>query len=248
MKILFEIAFVGTAYHGFQVQPELPTVQGSVQSALEELYGTKLSVSGCSRTDAGVHARQFFVTAEGDIKNAPPPGVIPIVARRYLPDDIAILSAREVADTFHVRYDVEYKEYRYVISNSRVLSPFDAKRAFHYPQALDHTLMTDAARAIVGRQDFAAFMAQGSAITDTVREVKYCYAEREGDYVTIVVAADGFLYNMVRIISGTLVDVCAGRIDKNSVRDIILSKNRALAGQTLPPDGLYLNRVVYKGL
>ena len=247
MKILFEIAYIGSAYHGFQVQPTLPTVQGTVQRALEEIYGMPLLVSGCSRTDAGVHARQFFLTAEceGESESSPPPSAIPFIAPRYLPSDIAVISAKEVDRSFHVRYDVKYKEYRYVINNARVESPFDRGRAFFFPSPLDEDIMNRAASLMVGEKDFSAYMAQGSPVSDTVRDVKYCRVEREGDKVTVIIAANGFLYNMVRIISGTLLDTALGKIKLSEIEDITRSGDRKRAGRTLPPEGLYLYKVVY---
>ena len=246
MKILFEISYLGSAYHGFQVQKTLPTVQKTLQRALEEIYKAPLLIKGCSRTDAGVHARQFFCTAEGEIENAPPPEAIPYIAPRYLPEDIAVLSAKEVSDDFHVRYDVKYKEYRYYIHNAPFADPFLTKRAYHYPKVLDTDKMNIAADYLVGRHDFEAYMAKGSDIKDTVREIKYCRVEREGSSVAVIVAADGFLYNMVRIISGTLLEVGTGARDAHSIEKITESKDRSMAGRTLPPDGLYLYRVCYE--
>ncbi len=246
MKILFEISYVGSAYHGFQVQKTLPTVQRTVQTALEKIYGCPLLVSGCSRTDAGVHARRFFLTAEGEICDAPPCEAIPFIAPRYLPDDIAVLSARNVSDDFHVRYDVLYKEYRYFIYNAPHMDPFLSKRAYHFPKPLDEHRMNRAAQYLCKRADFSSYMAKGSDVIDTVREIKYCTVERNGDMITVKIAADGFLYNMVRIISGTLLEVGTGAKNPEEIDEITSSKRRERAGRTLPPDGLYLWKVEYK--
>jgi len=245
MKILLEIAYVGTLYHGFQVQNNAPSVQKTLQTALETFFNKKLLLSGCSRTDSGVHAKQFFCTVEGDIADTFPIAKLPIAASRFLPDDIAILSAKKVEDSFHVRYDVVYKEYEYLILNRAEKDPFLASRAYHYPRALDLDKMNQAAALIVGKHDFASFMAAGSKIVDSVRTVKSCSVEKNGDLVTVRVSADGFLYNMVRIICGTLIAVSEGKIKAEDIPDVIDACDRKRAGMTLPPDGLYLAKVVY---
>lgn len=247
MKILFEISYLGTAYHGYQVQngSNLPTVQKAMQDAVEALLGRRFCLSGCSRTDAGVHARQFFCTADDIDEKTIPEDKIPLAIARFLPEDISVCSARYVSDDFHVRYDVDHKEYEYVVLNTRLADPFYAKRAWHCPRALDIDKMNSAAKYFVGRHDFASFMAQGSAVKDTVRTIKYFDVRREGDLVIMRVAADGFLYNMVRILCGTLVAVSDGKIDENEIEDIINSCDRTRAGMTLVPDGLYLSKVVY---
>lgn len=247
MKILFELSYLGTNYHGYQVQSgsSLKTVQGTFQDAVENLLGRRFCLSGCSRTDAGVHARQFFCTADDIEAVTIPEDKIPLAIARFLPSDISVRSAKYVPDDFHVRYDVDYKEYEYVVLNSRLTDPFYASRAWHCPKKLDVEKMNLAARHFVGRHDFEAFMAQGSQVKDTVRTIKYFDVRREGDLVILRVAADGFLYNMVRILCGTLVSVSNGQISENEIDDIILSRDRTRAGTTLPPDGLYLSRVVY---
>jgi len=244
MKLLLEISYVGTAYHGYQVQPGLMTVQGRLQEALEDFYGAPLMLTGCSRTDAGVHARQFFLTVEGDMYEGMPPEKLPAAIASRLPYDISVNSARVVDDNFHARYDVKYKEYEYLIWNAPIMDPFLYGRAFHRPRPLDAQVMNRAAGEFVGKHDFAAFMAQGGSAKSSVREIKYFTCEREGDLIRIRVAADGFLYNMVRILSGTLVNISEGKITE-PVADITASLDRARAGETLPPDGLYLNKVVY---
>lgn len=247
MKILFELSYLGTGYHGYQVQSgsSLKTVQGTVQEAVEALLGRRFCLSGCSRTDAGVHARQFFCTAD-DVENITiPEDKIPLAIARFLPSDISVRSAKYVHDNFHVRYDVDYKEYEYLILNSRLADPFYANRAWHCPKTLDIDKMNLAAERLVGRHNFEAFMAQGSQVKDTVRTIKYFDVRREGDIVKVRVAADGFLYNMVRIIVGTLTEVAYGRIMPEEIEKIIASGDRKKAGMTAPASGLYLNAVNY---
>ncbi len=249
MKLLLTISYVGTRFHGFQSQPGLRTVQGSFQEAAERLFSKKLLITGCSRTDAGVHANNFCLTAEtadGSPLPAIPPEKLPLAIAPLLPPDIALLSAKRVDDSFHARYDVEYKEYVYIILNRPVRDPFLADRAYHFPVKLDASLMDCAAKKFIGRHDFSAFMAQGSKVVSTVRTIKSFDVVRDGELVRITVSADGFLYNMVRILAGTLVAVSEGRIGISDIEKIIASGDRRLAGATLPPDGLYLNRVVYR--
>ncbi|MBE6618710.1 MAG: tRNA pseudouridine(38-40) synthase TruA [Ruminococcaceae bacterium] len=248
MKILFELSYLGTAYHGYQVQngSELPTVQKAVQDAVEGLFGKRFCLSGCSRTDAGVHARQFFCTADGVEGEMIPADKIPLAIASFLPSDISVRSARYVSDSFHVRYDVEYKEYEYTVLNTRLADPFYKDRAYHHPKPLDVDKMNAAAKYFIGKHDFAAFMAQGSAVKDTVRDIKYFDVRREGDLVIMRVAANGFLYNMVRILCGTLVSVSDGKIDEKDIPEIILSCDRKRSGTTLVPEGLCLSKVVYR--
>ena len=245
MKILLEIAYVGTAYHGFQVQENAPSVQKTLQDALEMLFATPLLVSGCSRTDSRVHAKQFFVTAEGNIPESFPMEKLPLASMGFLPKDIAIRSAREVDPAFHVRYDVAYKEYEYVILNTRTTDPFLSDRVYHYPKPIDAALLDRAAKYFVGTHDFRGFMSAGSSVVDTVRTIKYFTVEREGNLIKMKVAADGFLYNMVRILCGTLIAVSEGKIAPKDLPSVIASGDRKRAGMTLPPEGLYLSKVVY---
>lgn len=246
MKILLEIAYMGSRYHGYQTQNnEALTIQRVLQNALESFYGEPLKITGCSRTDAGVHAKQFYCTMEGELRSTLPPEKIPLAMRPYLPEDIAILSAKEVSADFHPRYMTHHKEYEYYICNAPILHPYHAGRAWHCPVALDVDSMDTAAGHLVGRHDFAALMAQGSVVNSTVREIYYCNVRKEGDLVIIRVAADGFLYNMVRIIAGTLTDVGKGKTLAADIPVILASLDRRRAGPTLPPEGLYLNRVVY---
>lgn len=245
MKILLEIAYVGSSYSGFQVQENAPSIQKTLQNALESFFNIPLKLSGCSRTDAGVHAKQFFASVEGEIPESFPVDRLPKAVARLLPGDIALLSARRVEESFHVRYDVRYKEYEYLILNTEASDPFMLGRVYHYTRPLDAALMQKAAEHFVGSHDFKGFMASGSKVVDTVRTIRYFTVEREGALVRIRVAADGFLYNMVRILCGTLIAVSEGRISLDSLDDVIASGDRARAGATLPPDGLYLSRVEY---
>lgn len=245
MKVLLRIAFVGTRFHGFQTQPGLRTVQGTLQKALEDFFGQRLKITGASRTDAGVHALDFALTVEGELFESLPPEKIPLALSPRLPPDLSVRSAVRVPDSFHPRYDVEFKEYRYLIHNCPVRNPFFADRAWFCPAPLDIGRMRAGAARLTGRHDFTAFMAKGSAVSDTVRDLRRLEVERSGEFVTITAEADGFLYNMVRILAGTLAAVSEGRIDPADLPAILESGDRHRTGATLPPQGLYLCRVAY---
>jgi len=248
MKYFAKIKYLGTAFHGFQVQPELRTVQGELCRALSETLGVPVTVTGCSRTDRGVHANEMCITVMAEGASVPPDRLA-VAAARYLPPDISIFYAEEVKENFHPRYDVYEKEYLYRIVNSRTMDPFLVGRAWFLPRKItDEGLirMCRAAEGFIGKYDFSAFMAEGSDVEDTVRDVRGLSVERFDDEIQIRIRADGFLYNMVRIIVGTLCEVAFGRIDPDSIPKIISSRDRAHAGMTAPADGLYLNRVIYK--
>lgn len=246
MKYLIEIAYLGTRFAGFQVQPGKITVQSTLQDAIEAVFGARLPLKGGSRTDSGVHARQYFATFDSD--KTIPTERLPLALNAKLPPDVSVKSARIVPDDFHVRHDVELKEYEYLLLNSRIRDPFLYKRAYQCrvltPEQIG--IMREAAEFFVGTHDFAAFMAAGSKIADTVRTVKYLRILQEGDLIRIQIAADGFLYNMVRIIVGTLIDCANCRVKLCDMPKIIESKDRSKAGSTAPADGLYLNCVKFR--
>jgi len=247
-RILLELSYVGTAYHGWQVQKNASSVQKTVQNALCELCASEITLTGCSRTDTGVHARSYFALAEGDIPNGLMSARIVNALNVKLPPDVCAKGAYLVGADFHPRYSVISKEYEYIISDGAYPDPFLASRAWKSSKRLDENLMDLAAKSFIGTHDFTAFCAAGSKAAengDCVRTVFDARVERVGDSVRFRVRADGFLYNMVRIRAGTLVEVSLGKIKKEDILKIIESKNRNLAGRTLSPDGLYLDFVEY---
>lgn len=247
MRYFAKIKYLGTDFHGFQVQPTERTVQGTLCDALAEALGCKASVTGCSRTDAGVHANEFCLVIDAPGATVPA-DKLPVAIARFLPNDLSLFWAKGCDDTFHPRYDVKEKEYLYRIMNQKVYDPFEYGRAWFVPRDIDDTRlerMNLAASHFIGKMDFSAFMAEGSDVVDTVRDVTHLSVEKHGDLIEIRIRADGFLYNMVRIIVGTLVEVAFGRFDPDDIPSIIKSCNRKKAGMTAPADGLYLNRVFY---
>ncbi len=241
-RYLLELSFLGTGYHGWQIQDNAVTVQEKVEKALGELFREKIVVHSCSRTDAGVHARQFF--CHFDAAYPFPTDRLPYALTTHLPPDIRPLSARIVPDGFHARYDCRGKEYRYVIDNSVIGDPFLLDRAWHYPFPLDEKELDQTAKVFLGTHDFAAFRAQGSHVKSTVRTMTRSDVERAGDRVIFTVAGDGFLYNMVRIMLGTLIAHQRKKLDREPA-DIFETGDRTLAGFTVPPQGLYLEKVFY---
>lgn len=253
MKYLLKLRFVGTNFSGFQVQPNKRTVQSTLQDAVEAIYGVRYDIKGCSRTDSGVHANVYYATFDlpdnCSIKISP--DKLPYALNSVLAGDIAVTGAVTVDDNFHVRHNVVSKEYVYVIGDGNFRDPFDADRAYFYPHVIDEDMiarMNAVGERISGRHDFKCFMASGSSVTDTVRNLKYVKAVRDGTHVKIFVAADGFLYNMVRIIAGTLLDAARGKITVDDIVRMLDSGDRSAAGPTLPPHGLYLNKVSFDSI
>lgn len=247
MKYFAKIKYLGTNFHGFQVQPEKRTVQGELCAAMNAVFGVPCRVTGCSRTDGGVHANEFCLTIDSD-GGTIPPDKLPLAIARFLPEDICLFYAKKCDSEFHPRYDAKGKEYLYRILNTKVQDPFETNRAWFLPRIIsDEGLerMREAAKYIIGEHDFSAFMAAGSDTDDTVRVVDYIKIERNGDIIELRIHANGFLYNMVRIMTGTLVAVALGKIAPDDIPGIIESKDRARAGMTAPACGLYLNKVVY---
>lgn len=242
-KLLVKLKFNGSDFVGWQAQQNGLSVQQCINLAIEKIFGAHADVTGCSRTDSKVHANEYCMCF------TPPK---PIEPRRVagalnfaLPKSIAAFDVSLVNDDFHPRYSAVAKEYVYKLYDQRERNPFLEGLAYQYYKKLDTELLNKAAQHFVGKKDFRAFMAQGSKISDTVREIYYCNVKREGQTVNITVCANGFLYKMVRIIVGTLIAVNDNRILPEQIDEIILSKDRSKAGKTAPPYGLYLNRVFY---
>lgn len=243
-NLLLRLRFDGTAYHGWQVQKNAPTVQQTLQDALETILRERPPVTGCSRTDAGVHAREYACNFRTE-RTIPRENLVRAL-NACLPDDIAVLSCTEVRADFHARYAALGKEYLYRILNAPVRDPFFHARALHYPFPLDCGLLDSAAEFYLGTLDFSAFRASGGKDGNAVRTISHARVWRDGDLVFFGVRADGFLYHMVRIMVGTLLDVAQGKRKPDDIPAVIASRDRARAGPTAPAHGLYLNRVFYK--
>ena len=243
-NLRLRLMYNGAAYHGWQVQDNAVTVQGTLQAVIEKIFGAHTAVNGCSRTDSGVHANEYYCNFRTE-KNMTCQQVV-YALNGNLPSDIAVLGCDEMHADFHSRFDCVSKQYVYRIWNSPIKNPFETHTAYHYKYRLDEEMLNEAAQDYIGTYDYKAFCASGSSVNDTVRTVKNASVVRNGDFVEFRVEADGFLYNMVRIMVGTLININENKIGKNDIKNIILSGDRENAGVTAPPQGLFLDKVFYK--
>ncbi len=255
MKLLLKIMYDGANYCGFQSQKNGRSVQEVLTGAMSTLFGMDCTVTGCSRTDAGVHALGFCAAVCPrkdsllDTWLTIPPEKVSRAADRLLPHDISIRAAAVMGNEFHPRYDVASKEYIYKMSDAPYRDPFTEGRVWQLKKPVTEEglhRMNTAAETLVGRHDFSSFMAAGSKITDAHRTVYRCSVERTSEGIlTLRIAADGFLYNMVRIITGTLIDTACGTFEPRDTEGILAARDRRAAGRTAPASGLYLNEVTY---
>ncbi|MCL1885058.1 MAG: tRNA pseudouridine(38-40) synthase TruA [Defluviitaleaceae bacterium] len=245
MQVLLTIAYDGTNYAGWQKQDNAVAVQEKLEDALSHLLGRNVSIRGASRTDAGVHAigqRASFFAPDLRV----PLEKLPMVLVGLLPQDISVTAAEEVPQNFNPQFDAKQKTYEYSFYNAPCPNPLLARYSAFVPEKLDFSAMQKAAKSFVGKHDFAAFCATGSSAKTTVREVFACDVQKkDGGIITMSVTGGGFLYNMVRIIAGTVLYSSIGKIPPDSIPHIITAKDRAKAGKTMPPHGLVLLEVRY---
>ncbi len=237
------MSYRGTAYHGFQRQENAVGIQNILEDRLSCLTGAPVTVNGCSRTDTGVHANQYCFSFE--TKHTIPCNNLIRGLNSKLPCDIAVHSCEEVPADFHARYSCKAKEYVYLILNRPTKDPFTADLAFHYPYALDLELIEKASRDFVGTHDFTSFCGTANQKENNVRTIEYFRTEKNENFVKFIVKGDGFLYNMIRIMTGTLIYISEGRIPADGIPGILEARDRNAAGKTAVPHGLYLNRVYY---
>ncbi len=238
------IAYRGTKYHGFQRQSNAVTVQETLEKHLSKVLNEPISITGCSRTDMGVHANQFCFNVKTN-------SVIP--CRNFvrgvngeLPDDISILSCEEASPEFHARFDCKGKEYIYKIHCSESKNPFASDLMLHYRRPFNEDAVREAAKHFVGTHDFSSFCADCTNVSTTVRTIYSFDIKKYEDAVIMLVKGDGFLYNMIRIMVGTLLDVNENRFSADDIPDIVRARDRLKAGRTAMAHGLYLNRVFYR--
>lgn len=237
------MAYCGTAYHGFQRQENAIGVQNILDEKLSLLTNAAVKTNGCSRTDTGVHANQYCFSFETEHKI--PCDNIVRGMNSILPDDISILSCEEAPADFHARYSCKGKEYVYLLLNRQSRDPFLAGRALHYPYKLDIELLRREALSFTGTHDFTSFCGTANQKENSIRTIEYFNIEKSENSVKFIVKGDGFLYNMVRIMVGTLIFINEGKIAEGSVPSILEARDRNLAGKTIQAQGLYLNRVFY---
>lgn len=238
-----KLSYLGTNYCGFQVQPNGETIQAALQRAAEKIFSVPCTVTGCSRTDSGVHAKEYLAVIDGNGKSSIPEIAVPRAMNTYLPADISVWKSVSVDNDFFIRRRVLGKEYMYLIWNNPTRNAFYSDRALHYFRPISIEKITLILPYFIGKHDFRAFMASGSDVLDTVRTVTDLHIEQDGDFIKIFVSADGFLYNMVRIIVGTLLEVAEGKISSAELKAAIDGGSREMVGRTVPAHGLYLNRV-----
>jgi tRNA pseudouridine38-40 synthase len=242
-RILLSIEYNGRGLCGWQRQKSGISVQEILENALFKACGERVVLHGSGRTDAGVHA--LCQRAHFDTSCSIPPGRIKYAVNAFLPPAITVHGSEEAGDNFHARFSARKKTYLYKIYNAEFPSPVREGLYWHVPYALDFDAMRAAAAKFVGAHDFASFRASGGQARGTVREIYAAALEREKTEIYFTVTGSGFLYNMVRIMAGTLADIGKGALRPEDIEKLLLQKNRPAAGQTAPADGLYLLNVEY---
>lgn len=244
-RILFTIAYDGSDFFGWQKQPDenIRTVQGEFEKALGRFFKKNVECIGASRTDRGVHA--MGQRAVIDIDTTVPTEKFPLALHSFLPEDISVVKAEDVNAEFHPRYDCVKKTYQYKIYNGKYRNPICRKYSEYCHVFLDEKKMNEVSKAFIGTHDFKAFAASGNSSKTTVRTIFDIYVKREGEFVVITVTGDGFLYNMIRIMTGTLMLAGTGKLDFDGLLKIIESRDRTKAGKTAGPNGLTLMEINY---
>ena len=243
-NIRLTIEYDGKDFNGWQKQPNKLNIQGEIERAIEEITGEKVDLIASGRTDAGVHA--LAQMANFKTNSNLPVEKYPIALNTKLKKSIRIQKAEEVEEDFHSRYHCKQKTYRYVINNSEQGSSIYRNLEYFVPNKLNVEKMQEAVKYFEGEHDFKAFKASGTSSKSSVRIIYKAKIEKQGDRIIIELTGNGFLYNMVRIIAGTLVDVGLGEIGPDEIPEIIENGERSRAGKTLPPQGLYLVKVEYQ--
>lgn len=241
-KLLLTISYDGTDYHGWQYQPNAATVQEVLESSLGRLLGRKTAVVGCSRTDAGVHAKEFclHLTCEDNI----PEKAFLSGLNSILPNDISVKKCAKVNDDFHARYDCMGKTYVYNLYEG-ITDPFLSRYAYRVDKLPNAEIMNKFCKSLIGTHDFIAFSSSGRTVEDTVRTVTDCSYHYEGNRGYFRITANGFLYNMVRIAVGTALEVADGRLSPECVNLAFENGDREVLGKTIKPQGLFLEKVLY---
>lgn len=241
IKLLIE--FDGSNFCGWQRQPKGRTVQKCIEIAIFKATGEEIMINGSSRTDAGVHAKEMVANF---FTNSTIPGEkFREALNTRLPEDVSIIKSEEVDKNFHARYSSKGKTYSYTIVNRYERLSLGHQYLYHCRYHLDVEAMREACNYFIGKHDFRAFMSPGSSIKTTIRTIRELYIEQENDKIKIFITADGFLYNMVRIIVGTLIKVGNGKLQAQDIKSIINEGNRKRAGMCVPPNGLILEKVFY---
>ena len=243
-NIKLTIEYDGKCYNGWQKQPDKLNIQGEIEKAIYNITQEEVDLIGSGRTDAGVHA--LGQVANFKTNSALPIEKLALAINSQLKSSIIIKKAEEVDERFHSRYTAKQKTYRYIINNSKTGTAIYRNLEYYFPVKLNVEKMVEAAKYFEGEHDFKAFKSSGTSGKNSVRTIYKAEVRQDGERIIIELTGNGFLYNMVRIISGTLLDVGLGKIEPNEIPDIIEKKDRTKAGKTLPAHGLYLVKVQYK--
>ena len=244
-ELALRLSYDGSAYHGWQRQKGLATVQQTLEEAVSRLCKTEIHVIGCGRTDAGVHARRYCAAFRADC--AIPADKLPLALNALLPPDIAVQAACDAEEDFHPVFSCRRKEYTYYIRSSPIRDPFERDRVWFHPGELALEPMRRAAEQFLGTHDFAAVRSVGTNVKTTVRTVYDFAVEQEGSLFSFRICASGFLYNMARAMVGTVIYAALGKLQPEDIPAILEAGDRCLAGPTVPPQGLYMTGVWYDG-
>ena len=243
MNILIKITYDGTNFHGFQIQPDERTVEGELNKGLAKTLKEEVKVFYAGRTDRGVHAlgqyANFYSDTTIDIGN------LPKVINFNLPEDVSVVGAKFVQDDFHARYDAKLKKYRYVVHRSRYRNALLLNRAYEYPYEVDTDRMRKALSYLIGEHDFNSFMGKGAVVKDSIRTIDKIDVIEDGDFLYLDFVAKAFLKNMIRIVTGTALEIGRGQREIEYMKDALEKKKRKAAGPTAPACGLYLVDVKY---
>lgn len=243
MNILIKITYDGTNFHGFQIQPDERTVEGELNKGLAKTLKEEVKVFYAGRTDRGVHAlgqyANFYSDTTIDIGN------LPKVINFNLPEDVSVVGAKFVEDDFHARYDAKLKKYRYVVHRSRYRNALLLNRAYEYPYEVDPDRMRKALSYLIGEHDFNSFMGKGAVVKDSIRTIEKIDVIEDGDFLYLDFVAKAFLKNMIRIVTGTALEIGRGQREIEYMKDALEKKKRKAAGPTAPACGLYLVDVKY---
>lgn len=242
-RVKLTIEYDGTNYAGWQIQPNANTIQAELEKAITKVTGENIRIHGAGRTDAGVHA--LAQTAHFDTKSTVPDKAFALALNTYLPEDIRVIASEGVTSDFHARFSAKGKVYAYRIFNRNTASAVHRTTTVSIKKRLDVAAMEQATKYFLGEHDFSAFCSANTTVEDKVRTIHRLDIQTELPLVTITVEGNGFLYNMVRIMAGTLVDVGLGKVSPAQIKDILASKEREQASATLPACGLVLKEVKY---
>ena len=242
-NIALVLSYDGRNYHGWQSQTNAVSIQDTLTAATSSLFNENVKITGCGRTDSGVHAKYYVATTR--TTSAIPTKKIPFALNSILPSDIAVKNAIEVEDDFHPVHSCIEKEYTYYIYTNQLRDPFLDKTMLHYRHPIDIYKMRTASAYFIGTHDFSSMRSLGTPVKSTVRTIYKCDITKNSNIISIAISANGFLYNMARTIVGTLLDVASGKTPPNDIKSILSNGDRALAGATAPAHALFMTKVIY---